>query len=250
MAGEDATREVKPLRTFTRDARRALRCWSADPRLPLVSLGFAILGSIWGFLASGTGAGGLELIGAVVFIFFIGFHGTQRVWYVHVDRGSRPDGDDLWRLTRQLRWRFLRLGALSTLLLVVPVSLVFYAASSGGKPQPWMLVLQFAVLDVVLTFATVTMAFYDSTAWKAVRHSLIVIRQQWPTCAWYVFVPALTLQLVTLLPRGSVAAAAVDFVASLVVAMVALVIKGATVLFYSDRYPTLDDPHPSQARTD
>jgi hypothetical protein len=251
MVADDSIGEAgPPLRTFARDVRRSLRCWSSDPRLPLVGLAFGALESVWIVVEAATGAHWVSLVGTLVLIFFCGFYGVERVWYVQLDRGSVPRAESLWRLTGQLRWRYIRLGLFTGTLLVLPMAAVFAATGGSGVALWTFSVVTGVILDVVLTFATVTLAFYDSTAGNAVRHSLIVIRQQWPTCAWYVFVPALTLRLIALLPRGSVAAAVVYFVASLGVAMLVLIVKGATVLFYSDRYPTLDDPLPSQARTE
>src|SRR5262249_26247030 len=91
-------------------------------------------------------------------------------------------------------------------------------------------------LDVALTFATVVLAFYEITAGRAVRYSIAVTRAQWPTCALYVLLAPLAIHLTLLAIPARTVRVAVMLPLQFLIAVLALAIKGATVLFYADHY--------------
>jgi hypothetical protein len=69
-----------------------------------------------------------------------------------------------------------------------------------------------------------------------VRHSLAVVREQWPACAYYVLVPPLAIQMVLrVVPQDELNVVALLGL-HMVTATIALICKGATMLFYVDRY--------------
>ena len=116
---------------------------------------------------------------------------------------------------------------------------ILVVASTLGRDSVAAIALNVVVvvaIDVSLTFATAALPFSDFNAGQAVRHSWAVVRAEWPACAYYVLVPPLAIQLMfRLLPRDGLPLAGI-LAAQLLVGVIALVCKGATMLFYADRY--------------
>jgi hypothetical protein len=187
-----------------------------------------------------TGFAGFGVLGSVVGFALLGFAGAERVWFVAADRGERIAWHDVGRFTRLLWWPYLRLGLYVGLITVIPFVWILVATDQGSLVQTLLLFALFAVIDLALTFATVVMAFFDMSAGDAVRTSLAIVREQWPSCSFYVLVAPLALQLVVaLLPRDSIGSAT-RLLAIAAVAVVKLACQGATALFYADRYLALD----------
>jgi hypothetical protein len=89
----------------------------------------------------------------------------------------------------------------------------------------------------------VVLAFTDIPAGDAFRHSLRVIRDEWPASAWYVFAAPLTVQLVAVIfPSGSLMVV-VRCALAVASAIVRLVCVGAVALFYADRYVDIEIPN-------
>jgi hypothetical protein len=233
-------REVAPFARFVDDLRRAARICIRDPRLPLASIGFAMFGRVWSALVNSTGNRAFGW-GGLVGLLFVGIYGVERVWFVSVDRGLPFSWFDFRELMWQFWGRFLRLGLLVFMVTAVPMGVLISAAARTGWPRTAVVLGIGLCVDFLLTFATPCLAFNDVTARRAVAHSFRVVRDQWPASRWYVLAAPLGILLATqVLPSHSL-----GFVPALLVGFVlasfALLCKGATVLFYADRYPTLDD---------
>ena len=229
-------------RLFVGDVHRSLTAWARDPRLPAVALAIAMLIVAPVAISADTGQSGFGLLSLAPALYFAGFYGTERIWYVRVNRGLPFSWQDLRVLNGQLRRRFARLGVLAGCLFVVSGVPIILATGTGSATRAGLTGLVAVILDVALTFATVGLAFNEGTAREALRHSLHVLRAQWPQCAWYALTPPLAIQVVSqLLPRSTLSLPS-RFALDFTIAVFALLCKGATVLFYADRYPTLDDP--------
>jgi hypothetical protein len=102
-------------------------------------------------------------------------------------------------------------------------------------------------IDIVLTFATVVLAFHMVPASDAVRRSIEVLRAHWPECAWHTLVPPLAVNVgVQILPTGSISEGT-RLIVIVFVEMFAVLCKGAAVLFYADRYPIPGMPEARRA---
>jgi hypothetical protein len=226
----------RPAVLFLRDVRRSVDAWRRDPRLPLTALAVALLSTVPAAVARATGHDPIFLVGVVATLALLGFIGTERLWYVAADHGDRLPWSDVRRFTRRLWRRYLGLGIYVSFLVVVPVVAIVAVTDQGTVAQSLLLLLVFAAIDIALTFATVVLAFAELAAGDAVRHSLAVVREQWPACLYYVLVAPLAVQLFfTVVPRDSMSIAVlVPVIVS--VAVFKLLCQGATVLFYADRY--------------
>jgi hypothetical protein len=235
----DEHQDVAPLGRFVHDLRRAVRICIRDPRLPLLSIGYAMFARVWSALADSTGNHAFTW-GWIFSLLFVGVYGVERVWFVSVDRGLSFSWFDARELTWELWGRFFRLGLLMT-LATVPTVVLALAVLGAGWPRTAVVLGIGLCLDFLLTFATPCLAFNDVTAPRAVAHSFRVARNEWPASRWYVLAAPLGILLASqFLPSHSL-----GFVPALllgfVLASFALLCKGATVLFYADRYPTLDE---------
>jgi hypothetical protein len=141
--------------------------------------------------------------------------------------------------------RYVGLGFCALFLSAVtfvPVALVaglVQLALGGGDYEVALrvaLVVTFLVIEVAFTFATVVRVFSDIPAADAIRHSLHVIRNEWPSSFWYALAAPLTVHaLVLVLPASSVGVGV--RVATLAVdAVIRLFCVGAVALFWADRY--------------
>jgi hypothetical protein len=229
------------LALFARDVRRSLGVWRRDPRLPVVALALAMFEAVWSAIGQSTGEHGITVIGMLVLLALLGFYGAERVWYVSVERGLRFTWSDVAFFSRLLWGRFFRLALIVLFVSVVPAIAIGAATDNKTFVRTALILVGFAIVDFVLTFATPALAFNDVSAADAVRHSIAVIRTHWPQCAAYVFAPPLAILVAAhAFPRDSLGVGAILAI-DLVVATIALVCKGATVLFYADRYPTLEN---------
>jgi hypothetical protein len=143
------------------------------------------------------------------------------------------------RLWRAFFWRFVLLG------LVVAVPLVIYIAVVRPDPTPPRFLITISlfsvVVDLALTFVTQALAFTTRRVREALRIGLWMIRSEWPKCVLYVLAPPLALQVVLGL-RLAASSHAVGFRAISGVGIVlGLAFKGATALFYLRRHPSRDD---------
>jgi hypothetical protein len=175
-----------------------------------------------------------------VWVYFAGFLGTERLWYVAVERGVPISWSDVRGLTfGAFRGRFIRLGVLFVTLVAVPFIVALAATDSNSLERTLLVLGVVAVFDAAFTFAPAGLAFTNGTASDALWHSIAVLRAQWPKCAWYVLIPPLAIQSVLQIVPRSTLSLAVLLAFDLALAAFALLCKGATVLFYADRYPTL-----------
>lgn len=227
-------------RLFARDVGRALVVWARDPRLPVAAMAIAMLSAVPLAIDATIGPSGIGLVSFVVFGALAGFYGTERVWFVFVDRGLPFTWREFRVLNGRLRSRYIRLGVLAVCLFVVPAVPISVLAHNGTTAEITATSIVVVLFDIAFTFATIGLAFNDGTAREALRHSLHVLRVEWPRCAWYALAPPVAIQFVIqVLPRSSLTLPS-RLLLDLAVAAFALLCKGATVLFYADRYPTLD----------
>ena len=219
---------------FKGDLRASLKAWGVAPLLPVISVLLFLTGHIpqaWWWAA------------APVFLFTIGWFGTERIWYLRIYRGQTIGAADLWRATRAFFWRFLRLGLLAVLVWV-PV--VFIAMGKADDPEQfdrvfsepliWVTaaILTIAV-DFSLTFVTPALAYSTNRVGEALTLGFRMLREEWPRPIWYAVVPPLA--VVVMLRVTEPAGIGIVEQMSLTAAstLLNLWFKGATAAFYLRR---------------
>ena len=225
---------------FVAHVGRALRCWRADPRLPLVTAGVWFLTTVPIAVGLATGSPAVGFLGSIVAFVTLGFLGATRVWYLEIEAGRRMPGGEVWRLSRSLWKRFFGLGVYGFALIVIPAALASLLRQDHEVLGAFALLVVWLALDILLTFATVVLSFFAMTAGDAVRYSWAVTRAQWPRCALYVLAAPLALHLTFVVFPVRDMPVALYLGVSLVIMVVELACKGATVLFYRDHYLAAD----------
>jgi hypothetical protein len=221
---------------FTSDVRRALRVWRFDPRLPIAALLIVMAEGLGTALTASTGDSGYGIVGGIVTIALLGFLGTERVWYLAGAAGERLEWEEIRELTGRFWKRYFGLGVYVSLFAGVPIIVIAVALERDSVPAILLNIVVVLAIDVSLTFATATLPFGEYNAPQAIVHSWSIVRTQWPACAFYVLVPPLAFELMfRLLPNESLPLPAI-FASQLAVGAIALLCKGATMLFYADRY--------------
>jgi hypothetical protein len=239
-------RRLGPWRLFCRDLGRVGRACRFDPRLPAVVLVVSLLGTVPGAIASHNRdlrwLGAVEVVAVVA---TLGVLGAERAWFVAADRREQFTWSEVRSVAGMVWFRYVRLGVCMFLLgavVFVPVVLVAglgQLALGGGDYDIAVrvaVVLTGFAVEIALTFATVVLVFSELTALDAIRHSVHVIRIEWPSSAWYTLAAPLTIQgLVLALPSSSVGLG-VRLATLAIDAVVRLFCVGAVVLFWADRY--------------
>jgi hypothetical protein len=239
---------------FLADLGYAFRCWRVDPRLPLLTLGLFVAGSLPSALSSVYPAASiLSIFVLPVVLFGTGFYGTQRLWYLRLFRGGTVTAREIWGFSWRFLGRFLTLGILTgwPLLLAFMAYFIWLMTSLAGadhagqlhpRPQigmgPFFAIFVVASLlwDFVLTFATPALAYTTADASQAFRIGLRMIKDSWPAGALYVFFPPLALQFLSYVPSAAGVRSLLPlYAAGVVIAMSNLLAKGGVAAFYLRR---------------
>jgi Protein of unknown function (DUF2510) len=228
------------MNTFFGDVRWAFRSWGG--RLWFVA--FTLL------LACAAAAAysnrRTSLIGALIVLFYVGFFGTQRIWYLRAYRNEQFEGRDVWRFTRSFFAQFLGLDLLCAIptLLVIVLWFALQAHNHPGQsagPIPLGVTLSILginiLLDIGLTFVMPTLAFSTNSATNALRTGVKMIGQTWPSCCWYVLAPGITLSIGSLLVSTHALGGWARPILVVIGAMVAFLFRGAVVPFYLRLHP-------------
>jgi hypothetical protein len=224
--------ETGPWATFSRDVATSLRAWRVTPGLPLATLALAIATSALG--AASVREPFFVIPTLALWLFAIGFAGTQRIWYLRAfHQESLPVGD-IVPLTAKFFWRFARLG----LLFALPGSVVIAVAGVlGGTTGRIAACVAWSIaMDMALTFVTPALSYTTRFVRDAVPTGFRTVTRSWPTSACYVLTPGfVTAAAVWVLPE-SVLGATTGIAIGTVGAMLALVFKGAIAAFYLRRH--------------
>jgi hypothetical protein len=188
-----------------------------------------------GFYVSGP----IIFVGAPLLLVEAGFVGTQRVWFARIYRGDELSGREIVPLTRSFIGRFVVLG----LLMSVALSpFLLLARPPHQRLQTgWAIVVVavLLVLDIALTFVVPALALTTRSVSDALRIGLRMIKEAWPTSAWYLLTPGLTLVLLSNAVRLSSYRPNVALRVALLgsTAVLAVWFKGAIVAFYLRQPP-------------
>jgi hypothetical protein len=215
---------------FRGDLRRSLEAIGIAPMLTVLTVGLQIA-----FYISGP----IIFLGLPLLLFEAGFVGTQRVWFERIYRGDHLGGREIVPLTRSFIGRFVVLGLLTS---VAASPFLLLAHPPHERLQTgWAIVVValFLVLDIGLTFVVPALSLTTRSVRDALRIGLLMIKKAWPTSAWYLLTPGLTLVLLSNAVRLSSykpnLALRIALVASTTV--LAVWFKGAIVAFYLRQPP-------------
>jgi hypothetical protein len=181
-------------------------------------------------------------------VFLVGFVGTQRVWFLRNLRGLPFNAREAWSLSWSFFGRFLCLDLLGTLIaapVAVPLSIATIPRSSTGSttrlhvPTSFTIVLLVGTFffDVALTFVVPALALNVRSARASIRLGWRMTKLTWPTNAWYMFAPGITLIALTALLPASDIPTGIDVCVGAVSGLLGLWFKGATVAFYARSIP-------------
>jgi hypothetical protein len=234
----------RAFRTFVEDLARALGVWKWNPLLPVLSVAIAagpyIVEEISAALAgapecyrSTEGCGPLfvaiPFVTLMFSVFFAGWFGTERIWYLRSFRGQTLRRAEIWPLTSAFRWRYIALGFLAGLVMIpalLPVALL-----SGRAALIGFLVWIYAI-DAALTFVTPALAFSTRSVFAAIRIAFRLTRQTWPGSALYLFIPPLAARVAAAVIWNDRLSLAFAVVADVIAVLLNLWFKGATARFY------------------
>jgi hypothetical protein len=220
---------------FAGDIRAALGVWRRFPALPLMTTGYAGLTAAASSSWVGAPAAGL------VVIIFLGWVGSERVWYLRAFTGRTLTARAALRASLSYWGRFVALS-FSLMLLTIPLYLPVFVYGGlfdqdrvkAHESLPlWALVylaIGSLLVDFLLTFVTPAIVFNTRRARSAIRIGFRLLRLTWPHTAGYVLFPPLAVVLLTRFSRGPVGWGG----AALIVAssLINLVAKGAVAAYY------------------
>jgi len=253
------------LRAFWLDLEKALRAWGTAPALPIVSTVLVLLTELSSIAVPGLRSAMpnipwfaiLTLISWPFLLFWAGWLGTQRIWYLRIFRGEKLSVREAWQLSWGYLGRYLVLGLMVgspiyALILAVIVweartAAVTGAVTPSGLPG-WTIGVFFAywfVLDVVLTFVTPALAYTTRRVRDAIAIGWSLLRSTWPRSAVYALLPPLTLIAFATYNPSALSPLGV-LVISVVSTLIGLLTKGAIASFYIDHGPGVVDPSPNE----
>lgn len=237
-------------RTFTRDLAAALKVWRSHPRLPVLSVliegGPYIVTAIVYWLIGFPGCNGLRGTGCgpllpimpwatlIFSLVFLGWFGTQRIWYMRAFRGEGLNRGEFWPLTNAFRGRYFRLGIIAGTAMVLSLLL---GMATGGV----MLIVGTFAVDAALTFVTPALTFSTKSAFEAIRMGFELARRTWPASALYLFVPPLAIRVAAAAFWGQRSAVVLAIVADTVSVLLLCWFKGATARFYLRYHDAKED---------
>lgn len=194
-----------------------------------------------------------SLLWLVAEVFFLGFTGSQRVWFLRRARGVGIHPAEVWTLS----WRFFGRFLCLDLLFSIPIAAVAIPVIVANTHQvitstgavvtttsyTWELTVALVALgfvfDVLLTFVVPALALSTRSVRASFRLGWQVTKRCWPTDAWYLFAPGITLLALSgALPRSVIPTGAL-IVLGLVSSFLALLFKGAIVAFYIRSVPPM-----------
>jgi hypothetical protein len=191
-------------------------------------------------------------VGLPILLIEAGFVGTQRVWFARIYSGEHLSRAEIMPLTRSFVGRFVVLGLLTS-VAVSPFLLLAHPPHERLQTGWAILVVSVVlVLDIGLTFVVPALALTTRSVRDALRIGLRMIKAAWPTSAWYLLTPGLTLVLLSNAIRLSSFRPNVPLQIALLVStgVLAVWFKGAIVAFYLRQPPvgqrTSIDGDPSQ----
>jgi hypothetical protein len=210
------------------------------PSMVLVSVALWCVPAMFVRVAREKNNVALAMIGIGFFVLAnTGWLGAQRIFFRRRREGKDVTIRELLGLSPSFTGRFLRLGIVMALLVLpvlVVVNFVSVELATAGHRRLATTVLHVELVtttvavDVLLTFVTTALVFSTTSAWKALRIGVRMIRQTWPRSGLYVLCPPLALNMLSAM--YPIHLPVVTVVATVLLSVLALIAKGATAVFY------------------
>ena len=238
-----------PWSLYWNDLRWCLSALKAAPLLFVLSFGYWVVADVAPHVFLPSVPSLVVLLVLLVSVFWAGFVGVQRVWFLRLSRDQVLPKDMIFPVTASFMGRFILLGLLMSIpwAVVSAVAAPFilsHVTANGTRHVPLVVFLlptmiTTLVLDVLLTFVTPALALSTSSVIQSLRLGIRMIGATWPSCAWYVIAPGLTLTALAGLLPNSWAGWWTPVVVGAVSTFLGLWFKGATVGFYVRAFPGL-----------
>jgi len=213
---------------FVWAAREVLR----KPSVAIVSIALWTIPAVLGVITLAAG------------IFALGWLGAERTFFRLRREGKEVALRELVDSVLGFIGRFFKLGVLVGVAVFPAIAvgmLVGTRYAKEGNVELGAVVIYVStiavmlVLDVALTFVTPALTFTTPSAREALRIGLRMIRQTWPRSGLYILCPPLALNLLNAMYRNQ--RPQVTMVTTAAFAILSLVAKGATAVFYLRERP-------------
>jgi hypothetical protein len=186
----------------------------------------------------------IPLLSIPIALVIVGFYGTQWLFYFRMLTDRELHVLELPGVTLRFVGRFVRLGIIVVgplILFGIVIALAeSHGATSAGHshhltlstPVRATLVLYELIIDMLLTFVSPSLVYATTSAREALRLGLGRLRTTWPSSAWYMLTPGLTLSLVAfVLPQSAIGTGGALGIA-VGGGLLGLAFKGAIASFY------------------
>jgi len=178
--------------------------------------------------------GPVGLIYFFVYLFEFGFAGTQRVWFLRAHRKQQMTRKEVWRMT----WSFLGRYFVLTLLFIPVIALIVALNIGDAGRIKFLSYLVIFVVEVVATFIAPALAFSTRRIRIAIPAGIRMLKESWPSSAWYALAPPLTVFFIGFdLVRRNIGIVPAAISSAIVVPLFHLWLRSATALFYLRRVP-------------
>ena len=225
---------------FWGDVKKALGAWRARPSFVLLALVFHIpfwFAPVYDWAAP---------IGSLMYIAYVGFVGTERLWYLATWKGMTLTPKEIAGATWSYWPRFAVLGVVSTvayILLTVPLSGIGYLLPSGSLLEETVVRgLSVLGVDLVLTFMSPALAYTTKDPRNGMALGWRFLTEQGRGITPYALAPPLL--MIGLLQRtpNEFLALEVRLPVGLVASLLYLLLKGATAAKYLRHHEVTAEP--------
>ena len=233
---------------FVNDFIWAARTVFAQPSVAVVSIALMVSAVLSQNVPHGQPLPASFYISIPIMLFYLGWCGAERMFFLRRREGKAVTLWELLKSTQVFLGPFLRLGLLTTAVLLPPFFIAAYWALSHGPSQTGVSshtlgligMLIMVAVDFVLTFVPSALVFTTRSAWDAIRIGVGMIRRTWPRSGLYVLCPPLALNMLNAIYPTDIRVVRVATTAAL--ALLALLAKGATAAFYLRERPATSEP--------
>ncbi|MEA2451689.1 MAG: hypothetical protein QOG04_399 [Actinomycetota bacterium] len=134
------------------------------------------------------------------------------------------------------------MSSIGTLPIYALLALVSWLADLPQSANVYGQALALVVVDTVLTFVTPALAYTTNDPSKALRMGVNMLRDGWPSTAWYAVIAPMAIVFLTYAHPQDPRAISWPWIAgSALAGLLNLAVKGATARFYLRRIDTGDD---------
>ena len=193
-----------------------------------------------------------SFVGFLTAVFYIGYVGTERLWYAAIWAGKSLELSTVWQTSWSYWGRYFRLGLLLivvTIALSVPLSGLYALLGwTGVYGQPIYFIIPVLLTDIWMTFMTPALAYSTESTKEGASIEWRFLKGQGQRVAWYAATPPLV--AVILLQRTPPEDLDMEMRIGLsaVAGLAHLALKGATAAKYLRHHEISAEPATSVLR--